>query len=66
MVYLKKTTQIKTIWIRLENRDQFDKEVNEALQDGWDLDRTEVYPAKVSGYSSMIFALLTKHENKEE
>jgi hypothetical protein len=34
--------QIKTIKNRLDNVESFDKEVNEALRDGWRLTRREV------------------------
>lgn len=55
-------TKIKTIWYRANNRCEFDKEVNDCLQNGWNLGRIEVVPARTFDKYTMFFALLFKQE----
>lgn len=55
-------TEVKTIWYRANYRCEFDKEVNDYLQNGWNLGRIEVVPARTCDTYTMFFALLFKQE----
>lgn len=49
--------QIKTIRNRLDNVNRFDKDVNEAIVDGWILDRRIVVPGSAGSYTMLVAEL---------
>lgn len=54
-------TQIKTIWNRLNNEKRFDEEVNQALNEGWELvDRRILPPQSQSHDNCVLYAELEK------
>ena len=53
--------QIKTICIRLNDADAFDKKVNEALEEGWMLTERRVLQPPTSDKYTMLYAELEKH-----
>jgi hypothetical protein len=68
----KKYKQIKTIALGLDVRTDraaekdcadFDKQVNEALADGWYLDRRYSLPARTDGQYTVLVAELQRFDN---
>lgn len=60
--------QIKTIKDRLDNAEDFDKEVNTALAEGWTLTKREVLPPADLGdrfIHTMLYAELEREEITE-
>lgn len=55
--------QIKTVYCRAEHREEFDKDVNALLKDGWELERIDTLTARVESKYTMLFALLFRQEN---
>lgn len=55
-------TKVKTIWYRADSNWKFDKEVNDYLQNGWNLGRIEVVKSMTCDTYTMLFALLFKQE----
>lgn len=67
----KKHKQIKTIAQKLNttqntdfHTDKFDRAVNEALRDGWFLDKRYTLPARTEDKYSMLIAELQRFENE--
>lgn len=56
--------QIKTIRNRLDNAEEFDREANAALRDGWELKyRTVIVPmAHTESYIFQLYAELEREE----
>lgn len=58
--------QIKTIKNRLDNSENFDKEVNKALQEGWELTRREVLQPKAQSEATRAFTMLYAELEKND
>ena len=52
--------QIKTIFYKIDFYEKFDREVNEALADGWELKRREVIVPHVADRYTLLYAELEK------
>lgn len=52
--------EIKTLWKSVQYAEEFDRKVNEALCDGWILNRREIFQPRVEGKNSMLYAELEK------
>lgn len=57
--------QIKTVRHRLDNADQFDQEVNDALRDGWTLSKRSVINPIAQSNSHFIHTMLYAELVKE-
>lgn len=59
--------EIKTIAAKLENLNNFDEQVNEALAEGWELVRREVLPPRqVATAPTLLYAELERVIETEE
>jgi hypothetical protein len=58
--------QIKTIKNRLDNAASFDKEVNAALAEGWQLTKREVLQPKAQSESLQAYTMLYAELEREE
>ncbi len=58
--------EIKTILQQLRNYGEFDKEVNAALAEGWELIRREVVTQSSDSYEPMLYAELERMTEPEE
>lgn len=58
--------QIKTIKNRLDNAESFDKEVNAALAEGWQLTKREVLQPKAQSESLQTYTMLYAELEREE
>lgn len=56
--------KIKTIYIRAERVEKFDRCVNEALEDGWVLEHKRLIQETVPGTVPMLYAELTKTDEE--
>jgi hypothetical protein len=54
--------QIKTVHHRIDDSAQFDKEVNDALTEGWQLTRREFVPGYVILYAELEREVITEAE----
>lgn len=61
----KKIRQILTITRRLDDCEDFDKLVNEALQGGWYLVKRYALPARAENRYSMLIAELQRYVENE-
>ena len=52
--------EIKTLWKYVQYAEEFDRKVNEALCDGWILNRREIFQPRVEEKNSMLYAELEK------
>ena len=57
----KRTKQVKTVSIRLDNSEEFDTRVNEALADGWYLVKRYTLPAYTENRHIMLVAELQRY-----
>lgn len=55
-------TEIKTVYYRANDRENFDNKVNNLLKEGWKLGRIELKTTRCENKYSMLFALLFKQE----
>lgn len=58
--------QIKTVCVRIDAPDYFDRKVNELLRDGWKIAKRYTSPAKNDSEFSMLVAEMYKFINKNE
>ena len=58
--------EIKTIKNRLDNAESFDKEINAALADGWELVRRDLFISQSESHYSMLYAELERVVEPEE
>lgn len=58
--------QIKTIKNRLDNAESFDKEVNAALAEGWQLTKREVLQPKAQSESMQTYTMLYAELEREK
>lgn len=57
--------QIKTVWIRAEFPEEFDKAVNDLLSSGWKLKKREIYQSRIAERESMLYAELEKPDKED-
>lgn len=55
-------TEIKTVYCKANDHENFDKRVNRLLSEGWKLGRIELKASHCENKSSMLFALLFKQQ----
>lgn len=55
-------TEIKTLYYKADNREDFDKHLNRLLSEGWKLGRIELKASRCENKSSMLFGLLFKQQ----
>jgi rubrerythrin len=58
--------EIKTIMTESNNPEEFDKKVNDALREGWELVRRDVLPAQTENRYSMLYAELEREIEEED
>lgn len=50
--------KIKTVWIKADEAEEFDKTVNKLIANGWELRYRTLSPTRHAGVSSMLYAEL--------
>lgn len=55
-------TEIKTVYCKANDHENFDKRVNRLLSEGWKLGRIELKASRCENKSSMLFGLLFKQQ----
>lgn len=58
--------EIKTIFTKVDDCAKFDKQVNEALADGWELVRRDIIPPRIPDRYTLLYAELERMIEAEE
>lgn len=62
---MERVKEIKTIWNKIENDRMFDREVNEAIKEGYKLLDLKVSEPQINSRATLLYALLIKEYDEQ-